>query len=50
MKCIANKTKAAMIGITESTFDHTVPNLELNFPGYDILWCDRNRNNGGVAC
>ena len=50
LKCIANKTKAAIIGITESKLDHTVPDLEVNLPGYDILWCDRNRNGGGVAC
>ena len=23
---------------------------DLNIPGYDILWCDRNANVGGVAC
>ena len=33
----ANKTKAAIIGITESKLDHTVPDLEVNYPGYDIL-------------
>ena len=47
--CIANKTKAAITGITESKLDHTVPDLEANFPGYDILGFDRNRNGGGVA-
>ena len=50
VKCITNKTKAAIIGITESKLDHTVPDLEVNLPQYDILWCDRNRNGGGVAC
>ena len=50
LKCIANKTKAAIIGITESKLDHTVPDLEVNLPGYDILRCGRNRNGGGVAC
>ena len=50
IRCIANKTKAAIIGITESELDHTVPNSGVNFPGYDILQCDRNRNGGGVAC
>ena len=44
------KTKAAIIGITESKFDHTVPDSEVNFPGNDILRCDRNRKGGGVAC
>ena len=37
LKCIANKTKAAIIGITESKLDHTLPDLEVNLPGYDIL-------------
>ena len=33
-----------------SKLDHTVPDLEVNLPGYDILRCDRNRTGGGVAC
>ena len=37
LKCIANKTKASIIGITESKLDHTVPDLEVNLSGYDIL-------------
>ena len=41
LKCIANKTKGTIIGITESKLDHTVPDLEVNLPGYDILRCDR---------
>ena len=45
----ANKTKAAIIGITESKLDHTVPDSEVNLPGYDVLQCDRNRNSGSVA-
>ena len=49
LKCISNKTKA-IIGITESKLDLTVPDLGVNLPGYDILQCDKNRNGGGVAC
>ena len=49
VRFIANKTKAAIIGIAEPKPDHTVPNSEVHFPGYDILRCDRNRNGGGVA-
>ena len=49
LKCIANNTKATIIGITETKLDHTVPELDVNIPGYDILWCDRNRNGCGVA-
>ena len=41
LKCIANKTKATIIETTESKHDHTVPDLEVNLPGYDILRCDR---------
>ena len=37
LKCIANKTKAAIIGITESNLDYAVPDLEVNLPGYDIV-------------
>ena len=50
LKCIANKTKTAIIGITELKLDHTVPDLEVNLPGCDILRCDRNGNGSGVAC
>ena len=31
IRCIANKTKAAIIGITESKLDHTVPVSEITF-------------------
>ena len=50
LKCTANKTKTAIIGITESKLDHTVPDLEANLSGYDILRYDRNINGDGVAC
>ena len=49
-KCIANNTKAAIIEITESKLDHTVPDIEVNLPWYGILQCNENRNGGGVAC
>ena len=44
IRCIANKTKAAVIKTTKSKLDHTVPNLKVNLSGYDILRCDKNRN------
>ena len=50
LKCIANKTKAAIMVIAESKRDHTLPDLKVNLPGYDILWCEKNRNGGGAAC
>ena len=37
VRCIANKTKAAIIGITESKLYHTVPDSKVNFPGYKTL-------------
>ena len=37
IRCIANKTKAAIIGKAESKLDHTLPDSEVNYPGYDIL-------------
>ena len=49
LKCIANKTKAAIIGIIESKLHHTVSDLEVNLPGYDILRYDRNRNGSDVV-
>ena len=50
IRCIASKTKATIIGITESKLDHPVPDSEVNFPGYDILRCDGYRNGAGVTC
>ena len=50
IRCIASKTKSAIIGITEFKLDHTAPDSEANFPEYYILRCDRNRNGGGGAC
>ena len=50
LKCIAKKTEATIMGITESKLDHTVPDLEVNLPVYDILQYDRNRNVGGATC
>ena len=44
IRCIANKTKAAIIEITESKLGRTLPNSEINFSGYDILRYHRNRN------
>ena len=50
VKIIASKTKAAVIGISESKLDETVLNGEINIPGYNILRSDRNRHGGGVLC
>ena len=36
IRWIAYKTKGAIIGITESKLNHTVPDSAVNCPGYDI--------------
>ena len=33
LKCITNKTKAAIIGIAESKLDYTISDLEVNLSG-----------------
>ena len=50
IKIIAHRTKAAVIGISESKLDETVLNSEILIPGYQILRSDRNRHGGGVLC
>ena len=50
VRIIASKTKAAVIGISESKLDENVLNGEINIPGYNILRSDRNRHGGGVLC
>ena len=47
---IAERTKAAVIGITESKLDQSIFQSEIQIDNYDLLRCDRNRNGGGVAC
>ena len=47
---IAFKTKAAVIGITESKLDNSINDIEVKIDGYSIIRNDRNRNGGGVAC
>ena len=47
---LAEHIKAAVIGITESKFDESIFQLEIEIDNYDLLRCDRNRNGGGVAC
>jgi len=50
LRHIANRTNLAILGITESKLDNSVPNEEVNINGYSILRSDRNRNGRGVAC
>ena len=47
---IARKTRATVIGITESKLDGSVLDWEINIDGYELVRSDRNRHGGGVAC
>ena len=47
---IAEKTRATVIGITESKLDGSVLDREINIDGYELVRSDRNRHGGGVAC
>ena len=46
---IARKTRATVIGITESKLDGSVLDGEINIDGYELVRSDRNRHGGGVA-
>ena len=50
IRYIAERTKAAVIGITESMLDESIFQSEIQIDNYDLRRCDRNRNGGGVAC
>ena len=50
LRNIVGCTKPAILGITESKLDSSIPDQEVNISGYSILRNDRNRNGGGVAC
>ena len=50
VKLIANKSNAAILGISETKLDETVMDSELSIEGYDLIRSDRNRHGGGVAC
>ena len=49
LKLIANKTKAAVISVTETWLDDSVTNSEVQIEGYTVIRKDRNRNGGGVC-
>ena len=51
LQIIAKSTNAAIIGISESKLDDESglePDIQID--DCNILWCDRNRHRGGVAC
>ena len=47
---IARLTNAAVIRISESKLDDSMPTSKIQINEYDLLRCDRNRHGGGVAC
>ena len=50
LRVVEKKSKAAVIGITESKLEKTVVDGEVNIDGYEVIRSDRNRHGGGVAC
>ena len=50
LRHIARLTNAAVIGISESKVDDSVPTSKIQIDEYDLLRCDRNRHGGGVVC
>jgi hypothetical protein len=46
---IANKSKAAIISVTETWLDDSITNTEVNILDYTILRKARNRYGGGVC-
>ena len=50
LRSIAEKSKVAVIGITETKLDKSVLDSEIDIENYTIIRRDRNRNGGGVAC
>ena len=47
---IAECTKAALIGITESKLNKSIFQSEIQIENYDLLRYDRKRKDGGPAC
>ena len=50
LRFIAKSANAAVIGICESKLDNSVFEQEISTDNYKIQRCDRNRQDGGVAC
>ena len=50
LRRIAYQSNADVIGISESTLDNSIFDLETKTDGYNILCFERNRHGGGVAC
>ena len=50
LRVTAKKSKATVIGVTESKLDATVLDGEINIDGYEVIRSDRNRYGSGVVC
>ena len=50
LRVVAKKSKASIIGVTESKLDAAVLDGEVNIDGYEVIRSDRNRHGGLVAC
>ena len=50
MRDIAKRTKAAVIGVSESKLDSTVLDPEIGIENYEILRFERKRHGGSIAC
>ena len=50
IRFIAKKSKATVIGVSETKLDETIFDAESYIEGYSIVQCDRDRKCGGVAC
>ena len=50
LRDVVGHTKPAILGITESKFDSSVSDQDVNMSGYSILSSDRNTYGWGVAC
>ena len=44
-----NRTRAAVIGISETWLDDSITDAEITTSGYSVLRLDRNRD-GGIVC
>ena len=50
LRHMARLSNAAVIGNSESKLDKSVTNSEILIDNYDLLCCDPNKNEGGLAC
>ena len=50
IRFIVKKSKATVIGISETKLDRTIFDAEIYIEGYSIVRCDRDRKGRGVGC